>query len=86
MNAIGIEIKQGYTMRACDKCKKIYYADNRNLKRGWGLCCSKKCAAKVRVKAINNQHGFNRNYGSDYGLGKDEMGNYEGIGATSDFD
>ena len=25
-------------------------ADERNLKRGWGLCCSKVCAAKKREK------------------------------------
>jgi hypothetical protein len=49
--AIGIEIKEGFTLRACDKCKNAYYADNRNLKRGWGLCCSKKCAAKKREES-----------------------------------
>lgn len=38
------------TRRMCNnqKCKKEYEADNRNLKRGWGLCCSKKCAAILR--------------------------------------
>lgn len=34
--------------RNCDFCGKEYEADNRNLKRGWGLCCSKSCAAKLR--------------------------------------
>ena len=34
--------------RKCDVCGKIYNADERNLKRGWGLCCSKSCAAKKR--------------------------------------
>lgn len=34
--------------RECDVCKKIYLADQRNIKRGWGLCCSKSCAAKKR--------------------------------------
>lgn len=39
--------------RNCDNqsCKKEYLADSRNLKRGWGLCCSKSCAAKNREKA-----------------------------------
>lgn len=37
-----------YTKRNCDWCKKEYLADNRNLKRGWGLCCSKSCAANKR--------------------------------------
>jgi hypothetical protein len=34
--------------RNCDNCRKEYEADSRNIKRGWGLCCSKSCAAKKR--------------------------------------
>lgn len=34
--------------RNCDQCGNRYKADPRNLKRGWGLCCSKSCAAKKR--------------------------------------
>lgn len=41
----------GYIKRKCDNCGKEYMADERNLKRGWGLCCSKKCAAKKREKS-----------------------------------
>lgn len=37
--------------RNCDYCKKEYFADSRNLKRGWGLCCSKSCAAHKREKS-----------------------------------
>lgn len=36
--------------RKCDNCEKEYDADERNLKRGWGLCCSKSCAAQRREK------------------------------------
>lgn len=36
--------------RKCDNCGKEYDADERNLKRGWGLCCSKSCAASKREK------------------------------------
>lgn len=36
--------------RKCDNCPKEYEADQRNLKRGWGLCCSKSCAAQKREK------------------------------------
>lgn len=36
--------------RKCDNCGKEYNADERNLKRGWGLCCSKSCAAHKREK------------------------------------
>lgn len=39
------------TKRNCDNCKKVYLADDRNLKRGWGLCCSKSCAAQLREKS-----------------------------------
>lgn len=40
-----------YTLRNCDNCGVEYKADNRNLKRGWGLCCSKSCAAEKREKS-----------------------------------
>jgi len=38
-------------VRNCDNCGKEYIPDPRNLKRGWGLCCSKSCAAKKREKS-----------------------------------
>ena len=38
------------TKRNCNYCGKSYLADNRNLKRGWGLTCSKSCAAHKREK------------------------------------
>ena len=34
--------------RKCEYCGNVYIADKRNLKRGWGLCCSKSCAASKR--------------------------------------
>ena len=40
-----------YIKRNCDYCGKEYKADTRNLNRGWGLCCSKSCAAKKREKS-----------------------------------
>ena len=42
--------------RKCDTCGKEYNADKRNLRRGWGLCCSKSCAAKKRE---TNKPGYN---------------------------
>ena len=55
--------------RHCDNCGCKYKADERNLKRGWGLCCSKSCAATKREKskpgydplgvAINNERREN---------------------------
>lgn len=41
----------GYTLRLCNHCQTQYKADNRNLKRGWGLTCSKSCAASLREKS-----------------------------------
>lgn len=38
-------------IRNCDFCGKRYKADDRNIKRGWGLCCSKSCAARKREQA-----------------------------------
>lgn len=43
-------VDMGYIKRKCDNCGKEYEADTRNLKRGWGLCCSKSCAASKREK------------------------------------
>lgn len=37
--------------RNCDNCGKAYIADDRNIKRGWGLTCSKSCAASKREKS-----------------------------------
>lgn len=37
--------------RKCDVCNKEYEADDRNIKRGWGLCCSKSCAATKRERS-----------------------------------
>ncbi len=37
--------------RNCDNCGEKYTADDRNVKRGWGLTCSKSCAASKREKS-----------------------------------
>jgi len=37
-------------LRKCDNCGHSYDADMRNVNRGWGKCCSKSCAAKLRNK------------------------------------
>lgn len=46
--------------RKCDWCKHSYTADMRNVKRGWGLCCSKSCAAKKREKRTGAYSKFLR--------------------------
>lgn len=43
-----IIINKSNMNRNCDHCGKKYEADIRNVNRGWGLCCSKSCAAKKR--------------------------------------
>ena len=40
--------------RNCDNCGVGYTADTRNLKRGWGKCCSKSCAASLREEKKPN--------------------------------
>lgn len=40
----------GAIKRKCDNCGKEYNADTRNLRRGWGRCCCKSCAAQLREK------------------------------------
>ena len=45
--------------RNCNYCGRIYEADERNLKRGWGLHCSKSCAAKTREKKDYNKASSN---------------------------
>lgn len=46
--------------RNCNNCGAEYEADSRNLKRGWGLSCSKSCAAQQREKdkAIDSKKTF----------------------------
>ena len=36
-------------VRLCRCCKAEFKPDKRNLKRGWGMCCSKSCAATYKV-------------------------------------
>lgn len=36
--------------RHCNNCGAAYQAKKADLKRGWGLCCSKACAAEYRGK------------------------------------
>jgi hypothetical protein len=40
----------------CTCCNAPYIPDNRNLKRGWGLFCSKSCSAlfKSRLKSLKD--------------------------------
>jgi hypothetical protein len=48
--------------RKCDNCQRTYVADTRNIKRGWGLCCSKSCAASKREKS---KPGYNESIVAD---------------------
>lgn len=36
----------------CHNCNKEFTPDKRNVNRGWGLCCSKSCAATYKNKLI----------------------------------
>lgn len=69
---------EGKILRLCDDCEKPYYADKRNLKRGWGLCCSKSCAASKREKSkpdYGPNHVERNNIRRKYWNVTDEHGN-----------
>ena len=34
-------------LKKCHNCNKEFTPDKRNTNRGWGLCCSKSCAATL---------------------------------------
>ena len=73
------------TTRSCNNCNTQYQADNRNLKRGWGLTCSKSCAASLREKAkpgydpkrvtVNN---FRRENWKEVAVDENEYGVFKG--------
>ena len=44
--------KDKKTTKSCQNCNKEFTPDKRNVNRGWGLCCSKSCAATYRNKLI----------------------------------
>ncbi len=64
--------------RRCNNCGREYDADERNLKRGWGLCCNKSCAAKLREKrkpSYNPITVMNNNFKREcYSMMKEEEG------------
>jgi len=37
--------------RGCDCCGQSYVAKTADIRRGWGRCCSKSCAAKLRERS-----------------------------------
>ena len=37
-------------LKKCHNCNKEFTPDKRNTNRGWGLCCSKSCAATYKNK------------------------------------
>lgn len=47
----------------CYICKKEFKPDSRNKNRGWGLFCSKSCAAKWREKKkdVSEERDFKLN-------------------------
>ncbi len=40
--------------RNCDNCQTEYIAKESDVKRGWGLCCTKSCAATKREMSKPN--------------------------------
>ena len=48
--------KNKKTTKSCLSCNKEFTPDMRNVNRGWGLCCSKSCAATYKNK-LNRMSG-----------------------------
>lgn len=48
-------ITMAYVTRLCGNCGQPFQADTRNIARGWGKCCSKSCAAKLREKTAGEE-------------------------------
>ena len=57
-----------YVTRNCEYCTAIYKADKRNLDRGWGLCCCKSCAAKLRERNKRKADKISQNFNKHLGL------------------
>lgn len=36
--------------KECLYCNRLFIPDPRNVKRGWGRCCSKHCASALKFK------------------------------------
>lgn len=78
--------------RNCDNCNKKYTADPRNLKRGWGLCCSKSCAAQKREKTKPNynpervkRNNIRRVLWNGNGIDENHYGIYRGERTTEGY-
>lgn len=49
-NPTSKRVRGARVTRACDSCKQQYQARVADVKRGWGLTCSKACASKERER------------------------------------
>ena len=58
--------RRGKVKRVCDNkgCGVVYEARQADLKRGWGMCCSKSCAASHKLRG-NPNHGYLRGTARD---------------------
>jgi hypothetical protein len=52
MNLFKIAREKGLKsdIKECYYCSKSFKPDKRNLNRGWGIFCSKKCSALYKIK------------------------------------
>jgi hypothetical protein len=48
--------------RKCKWCRKPFQARTADVKRGWGLFCSKSCKAKKQEKVTHANRDFTRAY------------------------
>jgi len=77
--------KKGYVRRKCDNrgCTNVYEARQADLKRGWGRCCSKSCAAS-HTRRNNPGHGCLHGGAARERMSEDEIRERDHQAALSD--
>lgn len=77
--------KGGTVRRKCDNqgCTVVYEARHADLKRGWGRCCSKSCAASHKLRC-NPSHGYLHGGAERSRMSEDEIRERDHQAAMSD--
>jgi hypothetical protein len=77
--------RKGYVRRTCDNrgCGIVYEARQADLKRGWGKCCSKSCAASHKLRC-NPSHGYLHGGADRERMSEDEIRERDHQAALSD--
>ncbi len=78
--------------RNCNNCTAEYSAKTADVARGWGLCCSKSCAASLREKSKDGYNperveanNIRRDNWVNKGLDENLYGTYKGKRTTEGY-